>query len=72
MEKHFGNFRSDNRRNDNPSLYQLGYSENVVWIKRSITPVTGNTNGKHGKKRRISWEKVDDVPLQKRKKEYNE
>ena len=46
LEEHFGNIRSVNRQNDNPSLYQLGYSENVVRIKRSITPVTGNTKGK--------------------------
>ena len=30
---HFANIRSDNKRNDNPSLYQLGYSENTVQIK---------------------------------------
>ena len=64
-EEHFGNIRSVNRRNDNPSLYQLGYSENIVRIKRSITPVNGNTKGKWGNKRKISLEKVDGVPLEK-------
>ena len=53
-EEHFGNIRSVIRRNDNPSLYQQGYSENIVRIKRSITPVNGNTKGKWGNKRKIS------------------
>ena len=72
LEEHFGNIRSVNRRNDNPSLYQLGYSENIVRRKRLITLVNGNTKGKWGNKRKISWEKADDVPLGKRKKQKNE
>ena len=71
LEEHFGNIRSVNRRNKNPSLYQLGYRENIVRIKRSITPVTGNIKGKQGNKRSISREKVDDVSFEKRKKETN-
>ena len=72
FEDYFGNVRSVNRRIDNVSLYQLDYSENVVRIKWSIATVNRNTKGKQGNKRRISWEKVDDVPLEKREKEKNE
>ena len=72
LEEHFGNIRSVNRRNDNPLLYKLRYSENIVRIKRSITPVNGNTKRKWGNKRKISWGKADDVPLEKRKKQKNE
>ena len=36
LEEHIGNIRSVNKRNDNPSLYQLCYSENIVPIKRSF------------------------------------
>ena len=71
MEEHFGKIASVNRRNDKPSLYLLDYSENIVRIKRSITQVNGNTKGKWGTKRKISWEKVDEVPLEKRKKQKN-
>ena len=72
LEEHLRNIRSVNRRNDNPSLYKLVYSENIVGMKRSITPVNGNTKGKWGNKRKISWEEADDAPLEKRKKENNE
>ena len=71
MEEHFGKIASVNRRNDKPSLYLLDYSENIVRIKRSITQVNGNTKGKWGNKRKISWEKVDEVPIEKRKKQKN-
>ena len=51
LEEHLGNTRSVNRRNDNPSLYKLVYSENIVGMKRSITPVNGNTKERfHGKR----------------------
>ena len=60
------------RNIDNLSLYQLGYGENVVRIKRSINPVIERTKRKWGNKRRNSWEKVDDVPLEKRKIEKNQ
>lgn len=56
LEEQFGNIRKVKKRNDNSS-YQLGYSENVARIKRSITQVTGNTKEKqaikeefHGKR----------------------
>ena len=34
LEEHLGNIGSVSRQNDNLSLYQLGYSENVVRIKQ--------------------------------------
>ena len=71
LEERFGKITSLNRRNDKPSLYLLDYSENIVRIRRSITQVNGNTKGKWGNKKKISWEKVDEVPLEKRKKQKN-
>ena len=67
LEEHFENITSINRRNDNPSLYQLGYSENAVWIKPSIISVSGNTKGKQVNKRRISWEKIEVLLLKNEK-----
>ena len=45
VEEYFGRQRSQGRRNDNPNLYQFGYSDNAIRVQRIITPVMGNTRG---------------------------
>ena len=67
VEEFFGRQRSLGRRNDNPTLYQFGYQSNILRMQRSVAPVTGNTRGAVTQKRRVSWDKVDDDPLKKRR-----
>lgn len=35
-------------------------------MQRSVTPVTGNTEGRHVQKRQVSWTDVDETPLRKK------
>ena len=71
LEEYFGRHRSLGRRNDNPTIYQLGYQSNVIRIQRCVVPVRGNTEGKHRRrgKRVRSWSVVDNEPLDKRRTE---
>ena len=66
VEDNFGRHRGLGRRNKNPSLFQFGYDSNTIRMQRSIVPVTGNTRGGCKEKRHVSWETVDETPLQKR------
>ena len=66
LEELFGRHRSLGRRNDNPSLHQIGYQSNTLRLQRSVVPATGNTKGAYRQKRQFSWETVDDTPLKKR------
>eukprot|EP00795_Rhopilema_esculentum_P010443 gene10443-19147_t len=66
LEEYFGRQRGLGRRNDNPSLYQFGYNDNIIRMQRSVVPVTGNTVGAHQQKRKPSWYIVDNQPLKKR------
>ena len=65
LEEHFWITRTVNRCSDNPSIYQLGFSENVVRIKQSVSPVFENPNRKCGNNRQISRGKVDNTPVEK-------
>ena len=67
VEEYFGRQRSLGRRSDNPTIWQFGYQDNTIRMQRSVVPVTGNTKGGHKQKRKVSWYKVDDTPLNKRK-----
>eukprot|EP00794_Sanderia_malayensis_P014505 gene14505-16014_t len=66
LEEYSGMQRSLGKRNDNPSLYQFGYNANTIRMQRSIVPVTGNTEGAHKQKRKISWYSIDNTKLKKR------
>ncbi|XP_047124807.1 uncharacterized protein LOC124807192 isoform X3 [Hydra vulgaris] len=66
LEEYFGRHRSLGRRNDNPTLIQLGYQSNAIRMQRSVAPVTGNTIGAHIQKRKVSWRIASDEPLGKR------
>ena len=68
VEEYFGRQRSLGRRNDNPNLWQFGFNDNIIRTQRSVTPVTGNTEGRHDKKRKVSWTDVDEAPIQKKSK----
>lgn len=50
---------------DNLLIYQLGFSENVIRIKQSVTPVFGNPKRKCENDKQISRGKVDNTPLEK-------
>ena len=65
IEDNFGRHRGLGRRNENPLLFQFGYDSNTIRMQRSIVPVTGNTRGGCKEKRHVSWEIVDETPLQK-------
>eukprot|EP00794_Sanderia_malayensis_P015486 gene15486-17064_t len=66
LEEYFGRQRSLGRRNDNPSLYQFGYNANTIRMQCSIVPVTGNTEGAHKQKQKVSWYSIDNTKLKKR------
>eukprot|EP00112_Aurelia_sp_Birch-Aquarium-sp1_P011130 Seg2347.6 transcript_id=Seg2347.6/GoldUCD/mRNA.D3Y31 product="Transposable element P transposase" protein_id=Seg2347.6/GoldUCD/D3Y31 len=68
VEEYFGRQRSLGRRSDNPSVWQFGYNANTIRMQRSVAPVTGNTKGGHIQKRHVSWEKVDETPLNEKSK----
>ena len=50
LEELFGRHRSLGRRNDNPSLHQIGYQANTLRLQRSVVPATGNTKGAYRQK----------------------
>ena len=64
VEENCGRHRGLARRNENPSLFQFGYDSNTIRMLRSIVHVTGNTRGGCKEKRHVSWETVDETPLQ--------
>ena len=66
--EYFGRQRSLGRRSDNPNIWQFGFNNNIIHTQRSVAPVTGNTEGRHDKKRKISWTDVDETPLKRRQK----
>ena len=50
-----------------PAIYHFGYNSNIIRMKRSMVPVTGNTTGRHKEQKRlVSWVSVDNAPLPKR------
>ena len=67
-EEHIGRQRTVGRRNDNLTMYQFGYNENVIRTQRSVVTVTGNTkDAASNAKYQQSWFFVDDSALPKRK-----
>ena len=68
LEEYFGRQRGIGRRNDNPTVFQFGYNDNIILIQRSVINFTGNTRGTYKNKRTNSWNDVDNQLLQKRKK----
>ena len=50
VEENFGRERGLGRRNDNPTIRDLGYNDNTLRIQRSCVPVEGNTKGGKWKK----------------------
>ena len=68
VEEYFGRQRSLGRRSDNPNLWQFGYNDNTIRMQRSVAPVTGNTEGRHVQKRKVSWKDVDNTLLKKKSK----
>ena len=67
VEEYFSRQRYLGRRNDNPDIRMLGYNDNTIRMQRSVAPVTGNTRGRHTKKRQVSWSVVDNTKLTKRR-----
>ena len=65
VEEYFGEQRQLLRRSTNPNFQQIGYNDNAIRIKRSVSCTSGNTKGRRDKKR--SWENVTDDPVPKRK-----
>ena len=68
VEEYFGRQRSLGRRSDNPNIWQFGFNDNIIRTQRSVAPVTGNTEGRHDKKRKVSWTDVDETPLKRKQK----
>ena len=68
LKEYFWRQRGIGRRNDNPTVSQFGYNDNIIRMQRSVTNFTGNTRGKHKNKRTTSWNDVDNQLLPKRKK----
>ena len=51
LEKYFGCQWGIGRRNDKPTVFQFGYSDNIIHMQRSVINFTGNTRGKYKNKR---------------------
>ena len=51
LEKYFGCQWGIGRRNDKPTVFQFGYSVNIICMQRSVINFTGNTRGKYKNKR---------------------
>ena len=68
LEEYFGRQRGIGRRNDNPTVFQFGYDDNIIRMQRSVINFTGNIRGKHKNKRTTLWNDVDNQILSKRKK----
>lgn len=67
-EEYIGRQRGVGRRNDNPTIHQFGYNDNLIRTQRSLVTVTGNTKGASSNyKRQASWYIVDNDSLPKRK-----
>ena len=49
LEEHFGRYHSLGRKNDNPTINQIGYQSNTLRMQCSIVPITGKTKGTHKK-----------------------
>ena len=51
LEKYFGCQWGIGRRNDKPTVFQFGYSDNIIRMQRSVINFTGNARGKYKNKR---------------------
>ena len=54
-------------RSDNPDLKTFGYQKQALMVQGQVMCTSGNTSGKHDKKR--VWEKVSNEPNMKRPRE---
>ena len=54
LSEYFGRQRGIGRRNDNPTVFQFGYNDNIIRMQRSVISFTGNTRGKYKNKRTTS------------------
>ena len=64
VEETFGLHRSFGGKNDNPTVFQVGYqSANTLRMQRPVVTPTGNTKGACKKKRKFSWFNVEETPL---------
>ena len=64
VEEYFGGQMGMGRRSENPDMYMFGYNNHALHIQKTIS-VTGNTRGRHQKRKQ--WDKVDNSALPKRK-----
>ena len=60
LENYFGKQRGIGHRRDNPTVFAVGYNDNVIKSQFSIQPLGGNVSCKRKK-----WE-IDDTPLPKK------
>ena len=63
LEIIFGRQRAIDSRKDNPSVKDVGYSNNTIKSQFSIRPIAGNVRGDGNK-----FNVIDESPLPKRKK----
>ena len=45
LKEYFWRQRGIGRRNDNPTVSQFGYNDNIIRMQRSVTNFTGNATG---------------------------
>ena len=60
LEKYFGHQRGIGQRNDNPTVFQFGYNDNIIRMQRSV-----NIRSTYKNKRTNSWNDVDNQFLPK-------
>ena len=65
-EEHFGDHRSLGGRCDNPDLKTFAYQRQSLMVQDKVMCTSGNTSGKHDKKR--VWDSVSDEPNSKKQR----
>ena len=68
LEEYFGRQRGIGQRNENPTIFQFGYNDNIIRMQRSVVNFIGNTRCKYKNKKATSWNYIDNQLLPKRKK----
>ena len=54
FEEYFGRQQGIGRRNDNPTVFQFSYNDNIIRMQRLVINFTENTRGKYKNKRAAS------------------
>ena len=67
LEEYFGKQRGIGRRNENPTVKDFGYNDNIIRVQRSVLQIKGDvTSTKKSSEKR--WKETTDEPLLTKKR----